>query len=124
MTEKFIINQNGELEDTMAHITFDSFMEILIVLNGQSRHLKKLSDENDQLKQRVTDLNKLLKSETIGKSDGKITKVKTEEFIRICQENTKLKEELESFEQVSFTDLCDGSRTVLYMKKENVGDSE
>ena len=48
---KFIINQNGEIEDTMAHITFDSFMEILIVLNGQSRHLKKLSEENEQLKQ-------------------------------------------------------------------------
>lgn len=50
MTEKFIINGNGEIEDTMAHITFDSFMEILIVLNGQSRQLKKLSDENEQLK--------------------------------------------------------------------------
>lgn len=46
---KFIINQNGEIEDTMAHITFDSFMEILIVLNGQSRQLKKLSEENEQL---------------------------------------------------------------------------
>ena len=51
MTGKFIINQNGEIEDTMTHITFDSFMEILIVLNGQSRQLKKLSEENEQLKQ-------------------------------------------------------------------------
>ena len=56
MTEKFIINQNGEIEDTMAHINFDSFMEILIVLNGQSRHLKKLSEENNQLKFENKDL--------------------------------------------------------------------
>ena len=42
---------------------------------------------------------------------------------QVAEENEKLKEELESFEQVNFTDLCDGSRTVLYMKKEN-GDSE
>lgn len=40
------------------------------------------------------------------------------------EENKQLKEELESFEQVSFTDMCDGSSTVLYMKKENVGDLE
>lgn len=43
---------------------------------------------------------------------------------QVAEENEKLKEELESFEQVSFTDLCDGSRTILYMKKENVGDVE
>ena len=40
---------------------------------------------------------------------------------QVAEENEKLKKELESFEQVSFTDLCDRSRTVLYMKKENVG---
>lgn len=40
----------------------------------------------------------------------------------------ELKKELESFEQINFIDLCDGSRTILYMKKEkyinkeNVGD--
>ena len=43
---------------------------------------------------------------------------------QVAEENEKLKEELGSFEQVSFTDLCDKSRTVLYMKKENVGDVE
>jgi hypothetical protein len=42
---------------------------------------------------------------------------------QVAEENEKLKEELGSFEQVSFTDLCNGSRTVLYMKKEK-GDSE
>lgn len=45
-------------------------------------------------------------------------------YKKVVDENEQLKEELESFEQVSFTDLCDGSRTVLYMKKENVGDVE
>ena len=42
---------------------------------------------------------------------------------QVAEENEKIKEELGSFEQVSFTDLCNGSRTVLYMKKEK-GDSE
>jgi len=42
----------------------------------------------------------------------------------IEKENEKLKQELESFEQVNFTNMCDGSKTVLYMKKENVGDVE
>ncbi len=50
MTEKFIINQNGEIEDTIAHITFDSFMELVIILNGQSRQLNGLWEENEQLK--------------------------------------------------------------------------
>ena len=40
----------------------------------------------------------------------------------LSEENEKLKQELKSFEQVSFTDMCDGSSTVLYMKKENVDD--
>ena len=40
----------------------------------------------------------------------------------IEKENEQIKQELESFEQVNFTDMCDGTRTVLYMKKENIGD--
>ena len=43
---------------------------------------------------------------------------------KLLKENKQLKEELDSFEQVSFTDMCDGSSTILYMKKENVGDSD
>ena len=43
---------------------------------------------------------------------------------QLGEENEQLKQELESFEQVNFTDLCDGSKTVLYMKKENAGDYE
>lgn len=51
MTEKWIINDDGEVEDTTTHMTFDSFWELLTVLNGQSRHLNQLSEENRQLKQ-------------------------------------------------------------------------
>ena len=40
------------------------------------------------------------------------------------KENEQLRKELGSFEQVNFTDLYDGSRTILYMKKENIGDVE
>lgn len=49
---------------------------------------------------------------------------KEERIKELEKENEQLKQELESFEQVNFTDLCDKSRTVLYMKKENVGDVE
>ena len=71
MTEKFIINQNGEIEDTMTHITFDSFMEILIVLNGQSRQLKKLSEENEQLKQQNKQAIDLILDGIMEMHDGK-----------------------------------------------------
>jgi len=49
MTEKWII-KNGEIVDTTNNITFDSFMEIIIVLNGQSRQLTQMSKENKKLK--------------------------------------------------------------------------
>lgn len=53
---------------------------------------------------------------------------KEERIKELEKENEKIKQELESFEKINFTDLCDGSRTILYMKKEkyinkeNVGD--
>lgn len=52
MTEKWII-KNGEIVDTTNNITFDSFMEIIIVLNGQSRHLTQMSKEIEQLTQDI-----------------------------------------------------------------------
>lgn len=65
--------------------------------------LNELTNENEQLKS---------------------SNMEMEDYLgRLEEENKQLKEELGSFEQVSFTDLCDKSRTVLYMKKEN-GDSE
>ena len=52
MTEKrYIINNNGEIENTSNHMTWDSFTEVLTILNGQSRHLEELAEENEQLKQ-------------------------------------------------------------------------
>lgn len=52
MTEKWII-KNGEIVDTTNNMTFDSFMEIIIVLNGQSRHLTQMSKEIEQLTQDI-----------------------------------------------------------------------
>ena len=52
MTEKWII-KNGEIVDTTNNMTFDSFMEIIIVLNGQSRHLTQMSKEIEQLNQDI-----------------------------------------------------------------------
>lgn len=49
MTEKWII-KNGEIMDTTTNMTFDSFMEIIIILNGQARHLNKMTKENKKLK--------------------------------------------------------------------------
>ena len=56
MTEKrYIINNNGEIENTSNHMTWDSFTEVLIILNGQSRHLEELGKENEELKQQLED---------------------------------------------------------------------
>ena len=58
MTEKWII-KNGKIVDTESSIIFDSFMEIVIVLNGQSRKLNNLHEENISLKYK----NELLQDE-------------------------------------------------------------
>lgn len=52
MTEKYILIEGG-VKDTANGITWDSFLELVIVLNGQSRQLQKLSVENEQLKQTI-----------------------------------------------------------------------
>ena len=54
MTEKYILIDGG-VKDTVNGITWDSFLELVIVLNGQSRHLQRLTDENEQLKQSISD---------------------------------------------------------------------
>lgn len=59
MTEKWII-ENGEVVDTSTGMTFDSFTELLTVLNGQSRHLTELSEENKKLKSVNQELRKEL----------------------------------------------------------------
>jgi len=61
MTEKrYIINNNGEIENTSNHMTWDSFTEVLTILNGQSRHLTELSEENKKLKSVNQELRKEL----------------------------------------------------------------
>lgn len=60
MTEKWII-ENGEVVDTSTGMTFDSFTELLTILNGQSRHLTELSKANEQLQKE----NKILYDENI-----------------------------------------------------------
>ena len=44
MTERWVI-ENGEIKDTRRGMTFDSFMEIVIVLNGQSETIRQLQLE-------------------------------------------------------------------------------
>lgn len=58
MTEKWII-KNGKIVDAESSIIFDSFMEIVIVLNGQSKKLNNLHEENIALKYK----NELLQDE-------------------------------------------------------------
>ncbi len=48
MTDKWII-ENGEIKDTTTNMTFDSFMEIITVLNGQSKKITGLNKEKEQL---------------------------------------------------------------------------
>ena len=60
MTEKWII-ENGKIKDTSTNMTFDSFVEILTVLNGQSRRITELASDNKRLKFQLNDcLNKKL----------------------------------------------------------------
>lgn len=58
MTERYVINNNCEIENTSNHMTWDSFTEVLTILNGQSRHLEELGEENEQLKQQLMDCKK------------------------------------------------------------------
>ena len=60
MTDKWII-ENGEIKDTTTNMTFDSFVEIITVLNGQSRRITELASDNKRLKFQLNDcLNKKL----------------------------------------------------------------
>ena len=83
----------------------------LEVMNGLDKKNQQLKKENEQLKQDRIEM-------FIRERDTK------NEWRKLKEENEQLKKELDSFEQLHFIDMCDGSRTVLYMKKENVGDVE
>lgn len=82
------------------------------------QELNKIVDENNQLRKENGQLKQDRDEMFIRERDTK------NEWRKLKEENEQLREELGSFEQVDFTDMCDGSRTVLYMKKENVGDVE
>ena len=84
--------------------------DMLNRLNEQDKEIQKLKQKVNGLKSELT----------IWKEDAN---EHIQEINKLFEENEKLKQELASFEQVSFTNLCDRSRTTLYMKKEN-GDSE
>ena len=97
--------------------------EVYVICNGKhnadvvATALNELLDKNEELKEEI-DYFERKKYEYHNKWN-----LAHLDNIDLRKENEQLKKELDSFEQVSFTDLCDGSRTVLYMKKEN-GDSE
>ena len=86
--------------------------------NPNERYIHIAEDDSDiyQDKETMEILSDYVILERLNEQDKRIKELE--------EENKQLKEELGSFEQVSFTDLCDGSRTILYMKKENVGDSK
>lgn len=141
MTEKWIVDGAGTLINMENRENYDYMEEVVGVLN-------KLSEENEQLKETIKEL-ELENAKHIGDGEWDIRDItyghgkfrleewgeryhqfyngdkqlEDEEVVSLLFENEQLKKELGSFEQVSFTDLCNGSRTVLYMKKEN-GDSE
>lgn len=70
--------------------------DMLNLLNEQDERIKKLSEENEQLKK---DLKK--KFVPFAKADGDYTTVSTEEFIKILNENEQLKEEKERYKRLS-----------------------
>jgi len=84
--------------------------------NPNERYIHIAEDDSDiyQDKETMEILSDYVILERLNEQDKRIKELE--------EENKQLKEELGSFEQVSFTDLCDKSRTILYMKKENVGD--
>lgn len=52
MTEKWKLIE-GRIIDMETRMDFDSFMEIVPILNGQSIHLQELRKENEYLKKRL-----------------------------------------------------------------------
>ena len=61
MTEKWII-KDGEIIHTATNITFDSFIDIVVVLNGQSKNITQLYDKNKELKYENEYLKRVMQS--------------------------------------------------------------
>lgn len=143
-----IVDENNQLRKENGQLKQDRD-EMFIRERDTKNEWRKLKEENEQLKETIKEL-ELENAKHIGDGEWDIRDItyghgkfrleewgeryhqfydddkalEDEEVVSLLFENEQLKEELGSFEQVSFTDLCDGSRTVLYMKKENIGDSE
>ena len=131
MTEKrYFINSLQNIEDRLSRVILCGFSQIVERLNEYDEkysqlvtEYSELQVENEQLKEKnkkINERNLCLNSEL---SYYRSQYRKIIQYNQLKEENEQLKKELDSFEQLHFTDMCDGSRTVLYMKKEN-GDSE
>lgn len=55
MSKKWVMIDCG-VKDTATGMTFDSFWELLTVLNGQSRQIKHLAEENKKLREQSNPL--------------------------------------------------------------------
>lgn len=102
----------NELIEERNKLQFDYNMEVL----KKDKEIKQLEEAYLTLKHRHS----LLHDECLEAECDRDSLKK--DVISLEKENEQLKQELESFEQVNFTDMCDGTRTVWYIKKENIGD--
>ena len=104
MTDKWII-ENGKIKDTTTNMTFDSFVEIITVLNGQSRRITELASDNKRLKFQLNDcLNKKLFSRRELEKENK----------QLKETNQKLNEEVCILQM----DLCK-TKSYEQLEKEN-----
>ena len=121
---RYILNENAEVEDTSTCMTFDSFTEILTVLNGQDARIKylerKLERErcatqkqhlkwSEQAEERIKELEKAIKTYDNGCKEIYNDKCKLE------KENKQLKQEVnelylykgsEEYYKQLFNDKC------------------
>ena len=112
----------NELIEERNKLQFDYNMEVLTrqSIEKENEQLKQELESCKQVYQTLKSRHGLLHDECLEAECDRDSFKK--DVISLENENEQLKQELESFEQVNFTDMCDGTRTVWYIKKENVGD--
>lgn len=66
MVDKYSLNNEGGVIDNSNGITFDSFWELLTVLNGQSNRINQLDCEIKNLKNENLELRRVLKDMGVG----------------------------------------------------------
>ena len=93
MSERFNIilwgNDYGAVDTETDERLFN--INLIDKLNEQDAKIK-------ELEHRIETLQEVLKSEPFARAEGDITTVKTDEFIRICQENNELKHRIRELE--------------------------